>query len=141
MNRSGRYVEYDDSGEETEYRARTEPQYAFHSNYVWASEVQLPLPAVVASFDYEFSGHRDGAYVFESDSLESAEDASYVPWKREHVERVSARLVVDDRGFVRAYSLRVRFQDSGTAASQSLEFRVTGVNETRVTPPDWLRST
>lgn len=140
VNRSGMYtrIRANDSHSH-EYRVRTGSSYGFSGTDEWAAEVQLPLPSVVAGYDFEYRGRENGAYVFEADALRSSSGDTGEPSDRENVTDASARLVVDDRGRILRYSSSVKLDRNGTVTTMAFDFEATDVGRTTVSIPEWVQ--
>ena len=87
------------------------------------------------TFEFEYVGVEDGAYVFEADSVQPSEEASY---DAESVTAASGRLVVAESGYVRELSVSLTVDGADGERHAELTVTTTGVNETTVSEPPWV---
>lgn len=141
INGSGHYRRYVAPGNETyQYDVRTAPHETFQEESVFASAVPLPDETVLERFDFEYVGRESGAYVFEADSLVPLSDVEYPQfyWDASDVTNASARLVVDQRGFVRSYESTLTFERDGVESTTRNSVTVTAYGEASTERPGWV---
>lgn len=140
INETGTFVRYTpQSTNETTFDEQTSTGDEFSAHDSFSSMVQPPLPGVVSSFDYEYTGNEGGEYIFTADSLKPPSETEYTPWVRANVSHAESRLVIDERGFIQSYSSTVTL-DTGQIKSSHFQYQVQNVNQTQVAQPTWNSS-
>jgi hypothetical protein len=141
VDESGHYRRYVTPGNDTyQYTVREASHETFGEKSVFASKVPLPDDTVLERYDFEYVGSKEGAFVFEADSLVPHSEVSYSQfyWDMEDVTNASARLVVDQRGYVRSFTSAVTFERGGSESTREVTVSVTRFGEATTERPGWV---
>jgi hypothetical protein len=143
VNESGHYRRYVMPGNDTyQYTVRTAASETFGDESVFASKVPLPDDTVLERYDFEYVGKERGAFVFEADGLVPRSEVAYPQfyWNMADVTNASARLVVDQRGYVRSFTSTLTFERGGGESVHRANVSVTRFNDATTEQPDWVRT-
>lgn len=141
VDESGHYRRYVTPGNDTyQYTVRRASHETFVEESVFASKVPLPDDTVLERYDFEYVGSQEGAFVFEADSLVPRSEVSYPQfyWDMEDVTNASARLVVDQRGYVRSFTSTLTFERGGSESTREVTVTVTRFGEASTERPGWV---
>lgn len=141
VNESGRYLRYptNESGTHTYRFGRIPEQMAFERVALF-EHPSLPPDLVLARFDFEFVGQRDGAYAFEADGLKPREEMTLPHWYWEvnDTTDASATLVVEESGLIRHLSTSVTVNNRGVVTTTGYEIHASRLDQTSVSKPPWV---
>lgn len=142
LNETARYTRY--RGPDDDYQYEVRPSQRFADGRIFFRGVPLPDETVLVRYDFEYVGRTDGGFVFEADGLVDPESVEYghFYWNMQDATSASARLLVDERGFVRSFTSNVTLQEqSGVVertSTQSFRMRIWTVNGASAEKPDWV---
>ena len=140
-NATGRY--YYQSGNASSasmYSTSPSPPNVSFQRIAVGEHPYLPPNLVLARFDFEFVGQRDGAYVFEADSLKPREEMTLPDWywNVNDATNASATLVVEESGLIRHISTSVTLDNRDVVTTTGYEIHVSRLDQTSVSKPSWV---